>query len=303
MKRILPLFIALLFFAAAAAEDAPAANANGNKVSITVEGETRIIKSNGLPDHTPGKFPRRGNPNTIAAQDYTFRMPANPKDAGKITPLWRGSSFGVALNGLPFDPATAEFWHNDFSSGWNYDAMSGKLDLGLDENNAHVQPNGAYHYHGLPAGLMKILGGEGAKMLMLGYAADGFPIYAAYGYTDPKDAKSPLKKMRPSFKLREGERPTANGGPGGKYDGAFTEDFEYVKDSGDLDECNGRFGVTPQFPDGIYHYFITEEFPQIGRAWRGTPDMSFRKRGPPPGRGGPGGPGGPGRPPPPPPGR
>ncbi len=59
-----------------------------------------------------------------------------------------GASFGVALNGLPLDPGTAEFWHND--PNWNYEAMSGKMDLGLDENNAHVQPNGAYHYHGLP---------------------------------------------------------------------------------------------------------------------------------------------------------
>src|SRR5262249_28293836 len=51
---------------------------------------------------------------------------------------------------------------------------------------------------------------------------------------------------------------------------------------GDLDECNGRFGVTPEFPEGIYHYYVTEEFPFVGRMWRGTPDPSFSK--------GPGGP-------------
>ncbi len=43
-------------------------------------------------------------------------------------------------------------------------------------------------------------------MLLIGYAADGFPVYAAYGHIDAKDVKSPLKKMRSSYKLREGER-------------------------------------------------------------------------------------------------
>jgi len=52
--------------------------------------------------------------------------------------------------------------------------------------------------------------------------------------------------------------------------------------------ANGAwFGVTPEFPQGSYHYFITDEFPQLASFWRGTPDASFMKRGP-----GPGGPGG-----------
>jgi hypothetical protein len=108
------------------------------------------------------------------------------------------------------------------------------------------------------------------------------------------DAKSPLKKMRSSWQIKNGQRA---GGPVGNYDGKFTADYEYVKGSGDLDECNGRFGVTPEFPQGTYYYCITDEFPQLGRAWHGTPDESFRKARPGPGLrpGGPGGPGG-GRP-------
>ena len=90
--------------------------------------------------------------------------------------------------------------------------------------------------------------------------------------------------MRSSWQVKKGER---SGGPGGNYDGKFTADYEYVADSGDLDEGNGHFGVTPEFPQGTYYYCITEEFPQLARSWRGTPDQSFMKRGP-----GPGGPGG-----------
>ena len=251
------------------------------EVSITVEGGTRIIRSNGLPDHEPGAFPNRGNPNRISAQSYEFRMTTTPKDAAKSTP-GPGAWFGVAVNGVPFEPGTAEFWNND--RGWNYEAATGFLNLGLDAHNAHVQPTGAYHYHALPTGLVKNLGDDGKAMRLIGWAADGFPIYSAYGHSNAKDASSSVQKLHSSYQLKKGTR---DGGPGGKHDGTFTADFEFVSGSGDLDECNGRFAVTPEFPQGTYAYHISDEFPFIPRSWRGTPDASFFKRGP-----GPGGPGG-----------
>jgi hypothetical protein len=245
-------------------------------VRIDVQGEYRVIESNGLPDHKHGLFPNAGNPNAIRPQRYAFRVPAQPKLAAVVTPLGM-RPFGVALNGIPFDPGAAEFWNNDPRSGWQYEAMSGKLDLGLDRSNAHVQPNGAYHYHGLPLGLMSRW--DGKAMLLVGYAADGFPVYAEYGHRDPFNAFSPLEKMRPSYWLKAGTRPD---GPGGTHDGTFVQDYEYVPRAGALDECNGRQGVTPEHPAGIYHYFITEEFPFVPRCWRGTPDESFRHAAPPP---------------------
>jgi hypothetical protein len=252
-----------------------------NKVTITISGGERVINANGLPNHPAGQFPGRGNPNRISAQIYSFRVPTNPRAVDQPIPA-NHAWFGVALNGVPFEPGTAEFWNNQRE--WNYEAKSGFIDLGLDQNNAHVQPNGSYHYHGLPIGLILKLGGDGKKMLLVGYAADGFPIYTSYGHSVATNAASPLRKLRSSWQLKPGERP---GGPGGKYDGKFTADYEFVKGSGDLDECNGRSGVTPEFPQGIYHYSITDEFPQLARFWRGTPDASFMKRGL-----GPGGPGG-----------
>lgn len=256
----------------------------GNRVTITVSGGERIVSANGVPNHATGQFPGPGNPNRISAQDYSFRVPISPKPADKPTPA-TGAWFGVALNGVPFEPGTAEFWNGDRS--WNYEAKSGAIDLGLDASNAHVQPNGSYHYHGLPLGLMARLGRDGQKMLLVGYAADGFPIYTSYGHSAASDAASPLKKVRSSWRVKKGERA---GGPGGNHDGRFTADYEYVAGSGDLDECNGRLGVTPEYPHGIYHYYITEEFPQLARFWRGTPDSSFMKRRPGPGGRGPHGP-------------
>lgn len=259
-----------------------------NRVTITTEGDQRVVRSNGIPDHTPGRFPNKGNPNSIAALDYTFRMPLHPQIASEPTSSRRGF-FGVALNGVPFEPGTAEFYHRNPDSGWNYEALSGRIDLGIDDNMAHVQPNGAYHYHSLPGSLAKKLGDNGKKMVLIGWAADGFPVYTSYGHTDPKDPKSPIKKMSPSWQLKKGQRPGGPDQPGKSYDGLFTEDYEYVPGSGDLDECNGRTGVTPEFPSGTYHYYITATFPYLPRYFKGTPDPSF-KHGPPGGGRGPGGP-------------
>lgn len=254
-----------------------------NRVSIRVEGDYRVISANGWPDHAPGAFPRRGNPNTVSPQNHTFRVPLKPAVAA--APSHRGGwFFGVALNGVPFEPGTAETWNGNPS--WRYEAATGFLNLGLDEHNAHVQPTGAYHYHALPAGLVARLGGDTNRMLLVGWAADGFPLYAARGHSEAKEARSPVRVMRPSYRLKAGERPGAPDGPGGRPDGRFTQDFEYVAGSGDLDECNGRFGVTPEFPEGTYHYYITETFPFVPRLWRGQPDPSFGKGGG-AGRGGP----------------
>lgn len=296
MKRLGSVLMTSLILCAtvAFAQFGPFAQTVGylaNRVSIRERGEYRYIDSNGIPNHKYGQFPNRHNPNRVSAQNYHFRVPLNPDRAARITRLMLGK-FGVGINGVPFDPGAAEFWNRNPRSGWQYEALGGKVDLGLDFNNAHVQPNGAYHYHGLPIGLIKVLGGRGEKMLLLGYAADGFPIYNQYAYDEADDPDSGIRTMRSSYRLKRGTRPS---GPRGRYDGTFVEDYEYVAETGDLDECNGRTGVTPEYPDGTYYYCLTEDFPYIPRAFRGTVDETFRPR-----RGGPGGrpgrPGPPGRP-------
>lgn len=252
-----------------------------SKVVTTTGDGFRIIQSNGIPDHQPGEFPRRGNPNTMSAQSYSFRVPLEPKMAERPIPS-RHAWFGVALNGVPFEPGTGEFWEG--RREWNFEAMTGHMDLGIDEHHAHVQPGGEYHYHGLPTGLIQREGGDNNQMCLVGYGADGFPIYTARGHVDAKDPASPLKAMRSSYQMKKGSRPQSEDSPGGRYDGTFTADYAYQAGSGDLDECNGRFGVTPEYPAGIYHYYITEDFPFISRMWRGIPDPSFEKAGGPPPR-------------------
>jgi hypothetical protein len=263
-----------------------------SEVSITIEGSQRVIVANGLPDHPTGRFPNADNPNAIREQRYRFTMPARPQVAAQPTPLVR-RPFGIALNGVLFDPGTAEYWQGDRESGWHYDALGGAFSLGLDANQAHVQPNGAYHYHGVPFALLRRLAQDTPRMTLVGWAADGFPIYAVWAHRVAADPTAPVAVMKSSFRLKTGVRPTANGQPGGTFSGIFEEDFVYVAGSGDLDECGGRSGVTPEFPEGTYYYVLTEDYPFVPRAFRGQPDASFAVRnGPPPGakKGGRGGP-------------
>ena len=82
-----------------------------NSVQITTDDNYRTILSNGIPDHPPGQFPNPHNPNSIRPQNYKFRVPLHPKPANKPTPLAM-QDFGVAINGVPFDPFAAEWWRH-----------------------------------------------------------------------------------------------------------------------------------------------------------------------------------------------
>lgn len=62
--------------------------------------------------------------------------------------------------------------------------------------NGHVQPNGNYHYHGLPESLINKLGDTGQKMVLMGYAADGFPIYGRWGYSTASNSTSAIKRIK-----------------------------------------------------------------------------------------------------------
>ncbi len=261
-----------------------------------IKGNHRHIVSNDIPGHLVGKFPDRGCPNTIQAQNFHFRMELHPKHNGQLMPLAQRDGapiiFGVALDGAPFDPGTAMYWHGN--RHWAISAMTSRRgDLGFDNSHAHVQPYGPYHYHGVPTELIYHLHGWG-KVCLIGYAADGFPIYGPWGYTNAKSAESDIKMLRASYRLKQGNRPNPPDGPGGQYDGTYTSDFDYVPGLGDLDKANDRYGVTPEYSAGTYYYVITESFPFVPRFFVGTPDRSFYK-GPPKGRFGPPG-GGPGRP-------
>ncbi len=242
-------------------------SATGCRVSVQVRNGIRRIRANGLPNHSHGSFPNA----SVSPQSYDFSLPTAPSRGGG-TALTIPQPFGIAVNGVLFDPLAAEWWNND--PAWHYNALGGGVPLFLDTNNAHVQPTGAYHYHGIPTGLRESMPTTRHSPL-IGWAGDGFPVYLNRGYRKPRKKSSGLTRLTSSYRLRSGTR---SGGPGGRYDGQFLSDYQYVAKSGDLDENNGRFQVTPEYPGGTYCYILTGSFPVIPLRLEGPLADSFVRR-------------------------
>ncbi len=260
--------------------------------SWTSDGSSRILNGNGIPNHEVGTFPNSGNPNTIRAHNVSERFTLCPSIISEngLKVVGHALEIAYALNSVKFDPATAGRCNNDGEcrlaqgqGNWNIEALGHEtFDFGDDMNHAHVQPNGSYHYHGIPELLMNFLG-DNQGMTLVGWALDGFPVYARYGFSDPNDPSSPVLSLKPSYRLKTQPDPNRPniltallGGPNSTTGlntpipmGAFTQDYEFIEGYGDLDQCNGRFGVTPEFPEGIYYYVVTDDFPFFTRCLKG----------------------------------
>ena len=131
----------------------------------------------------------------------------------------------------------------------NFDKL-GVIGLGLMGHG--IARNVLFDHHaddGTPLApvALTLTGTDGSTFV--GWAADGFEIHYAGD------------NARPSWQLKSGTRPSA---PGGRYDGTYNEDFEYVRGSGNLDQCNG--GLV----DGQYVYFATDAYPYFPRCLYGT---------------------------------
>ncbi len=246
----------------------------GTKTTVTIKDGKRIIETNAIPNHKTGTFPNEGNPNTIKAQKSAYSLPLNPKYTGEAK--WVREP-GVALNGIKFEPETAEVVFCESGENYRVEAKQDLIDLGLDFNNAHVQPTGAYHYHGTPTSMISEFD-TGEDLVHIGFAKDGFPIYY-----------SKSNAYKPSFRLydenREGED-CSYSNPHQQMDitveetapdGTFKSDWEYVAGLGDLDECNGIN------LDGKYMYLVTDVYPYVSRCLMG--EFEEERHGPPPGGG------------------
>jgi len=90
---------------------------------------------------------------------------------------------------------------------------------------------------------------------ILGFAYDGNPIYGPFAHENPLDQQSPIVRMTSSYVAKNSRQ---EGPSTATYPlGTFIDDFEYRHRNGSLDQNNGRFCVTPDFPQGTYAYFLT----------------------------------------------
>jgi hypothetical protein len=221
------------------------------------------INSTGIPSYSIGPWP--GNPNTASNQNYVFKIPRRPAEntgAKTSTPL---GSIGVWKNGVVmFNALDAMSYQNQNIWHQNAVVVEGPS---FDSCLGHPQQTGGYHHHQNPRCLYTASAAQHSPLL--GYAFDGFPIYGSYGYSNT-DGSGVVKRMASSYRLRNitQRRTLANGttlsasqyGPAVSTQyplGYYVEDYEFVSGLGDLDQYNGRFSVTPEYPNGTYAYFVT----------------------------------------------
>jgi hypothetical protein len=196
------------------------------------------------------------------------------RDEGNVAVLIDGSVVFSPADGKSYD--NGEIWHqlayafegNDF-----------------DSYNGHSNPGGTYHHHVNPKTLYST--NSSVHSGIIGYAFDGYPIYGPYAYTNTNGTGA-IKRMTTSWKKRSiTARTTLPDGTTASQTGPtlstqtlgkYFEDYEYSAGYGDLDRYNGRFSVTPEYPNGTYAYFVTldassnPEFPYlVGDYFYGTP--------------------------------
>jgi hypothetical protein len=221
------------------------------------------VNSTGIPSYSIGSWP--GNPNTASNQNYVLKIPRHPTEntgTKTSTPL---GSIGVWKNGVVmFNALDAMSYQNQNIWHQNAVVVEGPS---FDSCLGHPQQTGAYHHHQNPRCLYTANSAQHSPLL--GYAYDGFPIYGPYGYANTNGTGG-IKRMASSYRLRTitQRRTLADGttlsasqyGPdiSNTYPlGYYAEDYEYASGFGDLDQYNGRFAVTPEYPNGTYAYFIT----------------------------------------------
>ncbi|MCF8428586.1 MAG: YHYH protein [Bacteroidia bacterium] len=270
-------------------------NALANVLSVKYSTANVYVATNGIPAYITGPF-LDGNPSIATSQNAIFKLPLNPvKNTGNPVST-TGGNIGLFINGVAlFDYRDGVSWKSStgtLAGGpfggmgdnvWNRDAVVAER-LGFDCAKGHPAM-GNYHHHQNPSAfsldlsvistICNLYVADGLYLIdsnvhapLIGFAYDGFPIYGAYGYKN-LDGTGGIVRMKSSYQYRNISTRTqyANGttvtaGPpvSTTYPlGYFKEDYEFVLDSNSdyLDVHNGRFCITPEFPNGTYCYFTT----------------------------------------------
>ncbi len=270
-------------------------NTLANVLSVKYSTANVYIATNCIPAYITGPF-LDGNPSLATSQNAIFKLPLNPiKNTGNPVNT-TGGNIGLFINGVAlFDYRDGVSWKSStgaLAGGpfggmgdnvWNRDAVVAER-IGFDCAKGHPAM-GNYHHHQNPSAFSLDLSvistvcnlyvADGLYLIdsnvhspLIGFAYDGFPIYGAYGYKN-LDGTGGIVRMKSSYQYRNISTRTqyANGttvtaGPpvSTTYPlGYFREDYEFAVNTNTdyLDEHNGRFCITPEYPNGTYCYFAT----------------------------------------------
>ncbi len=252
-------------------------------VNVVTFNENCQISVNGIPNHDFNDQ-SASFATDVSENQRIFTVPRNPEKAATPNSLSQTYFDAVMLNGVVVDMLSAGCYRpNDNMADadgnvpigctpndpWLVDPLGTESKFGADANNAHTQPDGTYHYHGNPNAMFDDNPGPNGSPV-IGFAADGFPIYGSY-FLDPQTNE--VRKAISGYTLINGARPGPDdNNPGGSYNGLYVDDYEFTN-SGDLDECNGMT------INGSYGYYVTDAYPWILACHSGTLNESFSKGG------------------------
>ncbi len=263
-----------------------------NVQSVQYNATDVYISTTGLPSYVTGPF-LDGNPSFATNQSAIFKFPLVPTKNTGTSVNTTGGNIGIFINGVAlFDYRDGVSWNNNTmtlcggpgnppcpggmgaSQDWNRDAIPAERG-GFDCSKAHPAM-GNYHHHQNPSAfdldlvvlstICNLYDADGLYAIdsnvhspLIGFAYDGFPIYGAYGYQNA-NGTGPIVRIKSSYSHNSGTTRTNGPAVNTTYPmGYFREDYHYTM-SGSfdyLDEHNGRFCVTPEYPNGIYCYFAT----------------------------------------------
>jgi len=287
------------------------------------------IKNTGLAPYVMGPWNNPNLPKNQGSSNGIYCFPRNPTVISNLDTTGRTltgqGSIGFLVDGVAIY-STSDGYSYSNSAGtdmtppsqslgdgiWNRDAWpneSGSFDFPLN----HPQPSGQYHAHANPIGVRYLLGDNinydpNTKFYsenisatnwnhspIIGWINDGLPLYGPYGYSNPTNTSSGVRRMNSGYVLRNGSNSTTdlnntnNGrkslplwaqkaqgkttlapnqwGPNVSTNyalGHYAEDYDYLGDLGytqgvhfDLNKYNARYCVTPEYPNGTWAYFVS----------------------------------------------
>lgn len=243
-------------------------------LTISTDSNKCVFQSNAIPNHAYNDGDR-SFPNEVIPQNQKYQVTQAPRFASSPTQISLRTDNAVFLNGVKVDLLAAGCYGVgngkigcfNMNQKWRYDPAATYSDFKTDSHNAHAQPDGTYHYHATPNALF--IDNNKQVSPVIGFAADGFPIYGPF-FMD----NGVIRQAKSSYQLKKGNRPSGSGNPGSTYDGTYRDDYAFITQSGDLDECNGMT------QNGQYGYYVTNSFPYVLNCFKGTPDPSFNKPSP-----------------------
>lgn len=245
--------VRLWFVNPAAASASPSLRAVLPEVeSVRIDGRWLEVASAGLTLQPLGAIDANDREPPSKPRRFVFHLPLEPKAALKParTPV---SVIGVFRNGVPIYNAVSAVSYRD-QNLWHVDAVASLAAATKQRGDAPL--------------LASLLNEAERHSPLIGFALDGFPVYGPYGWDEagkPRAFRSGyrLRKITRRNVLPEGTLLTpAQEGPPVSAEfplGTFAEDYEYVPGSSDLDEHNGRWTRTPEYPGGTYAYFLATD--------------------------------------------